>query len=353
MPDGSEASATITILAAERLGDVAHEAAQELVADRARGALGDRAEQLVTAEPTGGEVVDTSSIVPPPSGHAGQAALMRCPTAGRCSTYATLSPSADHAPDPLTTRQHRAARGARGAPGRHRRRLPRRPHRVRQRARRGAVRLHRDELRRPADRDAVAGARARALPPQPRALLRARAPAALHRARLRPAQGRHRVHRRDELGHRRQRRGPAAARDRPQHLRAARDRGATAPPVRAAGGGRRARRARAARGRAGRAGQEAAERVREVLGVERVEVLDGPREIAAWGALERAASRVSVPIHTGDRVHGALVATVGATRARSARRRARSCRRWPTCWRSASRACTSRSRCASRRSTTR
>ena len=40
-------------------------------------------------------------------------------------------------------------------------------------------------------------------------------------------------------------------------------------------------------------------------------------------------------------------------RARSARRRARSCRRSPTCWRSASRACTSRSRCASRRCTTR
>ena len=54
--------------------------------------------------------------------------------------------------------------------------------------------------------------------------------------------------------------------------------------------------------------KEAAERVRTVLGVERVEVLDGPREIAAWGAVERAASKVSVPIHTGDRVHGALVA---------------------------------------------
>ena len=30
----------------------------------------------------------------------------------------------------------------------------------------------------------------------------------------------------------------------------------------------------------------------------------GPREIAAWGALGRSASSVSVPIHTGDRVHG-------------------------------------------------
>jgi diguanylate cyclase (GGDEF)-like protein/PAS domain S-box-containing protein len=55
--------------------------------------------------------------------------------------------------------------------------------------------------------------------------------------------------------------------------------------------------------------REAAERVREVLGADRVEVLEGPREIAAWGALGRSASSVSVPIHTGDRVHGALVAT--------------------------------------------
>ena len=54
--------------------------------------------------------------------------------------------------------------------------------------------------------------------------------------------------------------------------------------------------------------EEAAERVRSTLGVERVAVLDGPKEIAAWGAVEAAASRVSVPIHTGDEVHGALVA---------------------------------------------
>jgi diguanylate cyclase (GGDEF)-like protein/PAS domain S-box-containing protein len=54
---------------------------------------------------------------------------------------------------------------------------------------------------------------------------------------------------------------------------------------------------------------EASERVRDVLGAERVEVLEGPREIAAWAALGRSASSVSVPIHTGDRVHGALVAT--------------------------------------------
>jgi diguanylate cyclase (GGDEF)-like protein/PAS domain S-box-containing protein len=54
--------------------------------------------------------------------------------------------------------------------------------------------------------------------------------------------------------------------------------------------------------------EEAAERIRATLGVDRVAVLDGPKEIAAWGAVETAVSRVSVPIHTGDEVHGALVA---------------------------------------------
>ena len=54
--------------------------------------------------------------------------------------------------------------------------------------------------------------------------------------------------------------------------------------------------------------EEAAERIRTTLGVDRVAVLDGPKEIAAWGAIETSASRVSVPIHTGDEVHGTLVA---------------------------------------------
>jgi diguanylate cyclase (GGDEF)-like protein/PAS domain S-box-containing protein len=54
--------------------------------------------------------------------------------------------------------------------------------------------------------------------------------------------------------------------------------------------------------------EEAAERVRATLGVDRVAVLAGPKEIAAWGAVEAAASRISVSIHTGDEVHGALVA---------------------------------------------
>jgi diguanylate cyclase (GGDEF)-like protein/PAS domain S-box-containing protein len=58
----------------------------------------------------------------------------------------------------------------------------------------------------------------------------------------------------------------------------------------------------------GELSEEAAERVRTTLGVERVAVLAGPKEIAAWGAVEAAASRVSVPIHTGDEVHGVLVA---------------------------------------------
>ena len=98
--------------------------------------------------------------------------------------------------------------------------------------------------------------------------------------------------------------------------------------------------------------EEAAERVRSTLGVERVAVLDGPKEIAAWGAVEDAVSRVSVPIHTGDEVHGTLVAASSAS-TRSATRRACSCRRSPTCSRSRSRGCTSRSASATRRSTTR
>ena len=54
--------------------------------------------------------------------------------------------------------------------------------------------------------------------------------------------------------------------------------------------------------------EEAAERIRATLRVDRVAVLDGPKEIAAWGADEPSVSRVSIPIHTGDEVHGALVA---------------------------------------------
>ena len=229
----------------------------------------------------------------------------------------------------------------------------RRPDRVRQRARRAAVRLRPQGADRAADRDPVAGARARPLQAQPGALLRARSPAALHRARLRAAQGRHRVHRRDELGHRGERRRPAAAGDRPQHLRAPRDRAAAAPAVRAAGRGRRARRARAARRRPRGAHQGGDRAGAAVLGAERVEVLDGPREIAAWGALERAASKISVPIHTGDRVHGALVGGVvdggrvrrgGGLVPAGGRQRAGGRLLAPA---------RSRSRCASRRSTTR
>ena len=82
--------------------------------------------------------------------------------------------------------------------------------------------------------------------------------------------------------------GPAAAGDRARHLRAPRGGGAAAPPVRAAGGGGGAGRARAARRRRRPTSRrEAVERVREVLGADHVEVLEGPREIAAWGALGR------------------------------------------------------------------
>src|SRR3954447_10789103 len=52
----------------------------------------------------------------------------------------------------------------------------------------------------------------------------------------------------------------------------------------------------------------AAEQVRTTLGIDRVAVLAGPKEIAAWGADEGAVSRVSIPIHTGEDVYGALVA---------------------------------------------
>src|SRR3954454_20517975 len=54
--------------------------------------------------------------------------------------------------------------------------------------------------------------------------------------------------------------------------------------------------------------EDAAERVRTTLGVDRVAVLAGPKEIAAWGALEGAVSRASMPIHTGEDVYGAIVA---------------------------------------------
>src|SRR3954453_2521148 len=50
---------------------------------------------------------------------------------------------------------------------------------------------------------------------------------------------------------------------------------------------------------------DAAERVRAPLGVGRVEVLAGPKDIAAWGADEGAVSRVSIPIHTVAEIYGA------------------------------------------------
>ena len=204
----------------------------------------------MAAEPTGwegrGHVLDRTSTERPRP--------IRCSHAvgegRRCHSHETLQSTretADPAPDPLRRGNIALLAVLEGLPDATVGADARRPDRVRQRARRGAVRLRPRGAARPADRDAVARARARALQAQPRPLLRARAPAALHRARLRAAQGRQRVRRRDELGHRRQRRGPAAAGHRPQHLRPARDRAAAAPAVRAAGRGRRARRARAAR----------------------------------------------------------------------------------------------------------
>src|SRR3954453_7843993 len=54
--------------------------------------------------------------------------------------------------------------------------------------------------------------------------------------------------------------------------------------------------------------EDAVERVRATLGADRVAILEGPKEIAAWGAAEGAVSRASVSIHTGEDVHGTLVA---------------------------------------------
>ena len=147
--------------------------------------------------------------------------------------------------------------------------------------------------------------------------------------------------------------GPAAARDRPQHLRAARVRGAAAPPVRAAGRGRRAGRAGAARRRAGRA-EQGGRRARPRDARRRAR--RGARRAAGDRRLGRA--RGARPARSASRSTPATASTARSwprprTRTRSARRRARSCRRSPTCSRSRSRACTSRSRCATRRCTTR
>ena len=123
--------------------------------------------------------------------------------------------------------------------------------------------------------DAVARARARSLHPQHGAVFRHRASAAvLHRG-LGAAARRLGVRRRDELGDRRDQRGPAAARDRARHLRAARR-----PPPRlravAAMGGR----ALAGADLADLAG-EAVERLRSSLPVARRRGRDSRGGVAA------------------------------------------------------------------------
>src|SRR5215210_3220084 len=54
--------------------------------------------------------------------------------------------------------------------------------------------------------------------------------------------------------------------------------------------------------------EEAAERVAATLGIERVAVADAAGELTVWGGGEPAGSRASIPIHTGEEVHGTLVA---------------------------------------------
>ena len=82
-----------------------------------------------------------------------------------------------------------------------------------------------------------------------------------------------------------------------------------APAVRAAGGGGGAGRARAARGRAVRARSRGRRARARGAGRRPRRGARGPARDRRLGRVGRSASSVSVPIHTGDRVHGALVAT--------------------------------------------
>ena len=215
---------------------------------------------------------------------------------------------------------------------------PRRADRVRQRARRGAVRLRPRGAARAADRDPVARARARALQAQPRALLRARASAALHRARLRAAQGRHRVHRRDELGDRR----------RATTARCCSRSAATSPsgwrPRRGCGGSPSSRRwsPRSASARCA-AWSRATSSTRRRSGSRPCSAPTASRCSRARARSPPGARSSAAPARSACRSTPAIGCTARwwrtrRARRRSATRRARSCRRSPTCWRSASRA---------------
>ena len=160
-----------------------------------------------------------------------------------------------------------------------------------------------------------------ALHAQHAALLRDRASAAVHDPRRRPAPRRHRVRGRDELGDRRDRGGPAAARDRARHDRAPRGDGAAAAPV--APGGRGRRRWASGRCRAptsatwpSRRSSGCARRSRSTLVVIR---RDGEL-LAALGARRRA-TLARFEIASGDEVFGEIC----VRRARSARTRRTSC----------------------------
>jgi diguanylate cyclase (GGDEF)-like protein len=54
--------------------------------------------------------------------------------------------------------------------------------------------------------------------------------------------------------------------------------------------------------------EEAAERVAATLGIERVAVADADGELTVWGHVVEIGSRATIPIHTGEEVHGTLVA---------------------------------------------
>ena len=225
--------------------------------------------------------------------------------------------------------------------------------------------------------DAVARARARALRAQHRAVLPARAPAALLRARLRAAPRRLGVHRRDELGDRR----------RTTTGRCCWPSGATSPsawrPSGACAGSPRSRPRsprsgeRALRGVApGDLAREAAERVGMALSAERVLIVEPPRRRRRDAGRARRVGRGRGPAgRAGGRAgrdaragagrgrrrlerrdphgRGGVRRDHGLRHARRRRSSARSSSRSPTCSPRPTRACARSSASATRRCTTR
>ena len=145
--------------------------------------------------------------------------------------------------------------------------------------------------------------------------------------------------------------GPAAARDRARHDRAPRGDGAAAAPVAPGGGGRRAGRARAGgrrrrrpRRRGGRAD------ARDAAAAARARSSATARTLAAWGT-GSGDDALRFEIRTGDEVFGEVCAVVEGDARRG--RGELPARRSPTCSRPRWGGCAARSRCATRRCTTR